>query len=186
MTTGLSTLRRVPVIGWTAMALVIVSIITALLGGFERHSGRWLGPEMALGETVNTRFWDVTVVDGRIDPVGPWLQFDVEITNKTSEGTRFFTSYMLFARIVEPRTSLEFSYCNTDGDRPFNPGVTVAATCQFRLEEDATLDVEGIDALPVTISVIDQRMTDALLSGQQASISSPAGQFNFSAPVDQR
>ncbi len=186
MTVWLSALRRVPVVGWVAIVVAIAAAVTAWQGGFERHSGRWLGPEMALGEPVDTRFWDVTVLDGHINAVGPWLEVDVEITNKTSQGARTLTSYMLFGRVAEPRTNLDFSYCDTDGERPYNPGVTVTATCQFRLVEDATLDVEGIDELPVTISVLDQRMTDALLSGQQPIISSPAGQYNFSAPVTRR
>lgn len=186
MTSGLSTLRRVPVVAWVALLLVLAAGVTALLGGFERHTGRWLGPEMVLGETVDTRFWDVTVLDARIDSIGPWVDVDLEITNKTSEGTAFFTSYMLLGRIDDPRTNLDFSYCRTDGDRPFNPGVTVFATCQFKPQEGDVVDIEGVTSLPVTISVLDQRLTNELLGGQSDIISSPAGQYNITAPVVER
>lgn len=186
MISRLSRLRRVPVVAWVALFVAVIAAVTALLGGFERHSGRWLGPEMALGETVDTRFWDVTVLEGRVNPIGPWVELEVEITNKTSEGTSFLTSHMLTGHVGDPATWLDPTYCRMSGDRPFNPGVTVSATCHFDPVDDATLDIEGLESVPMTISVLDQRMHQELLSGQAPIISSPAGQFNFEATVIQR
>lgn len=185
VTTLLSRLRRVPVVGWIAGVLVLAIGVTALLGGFREGTTVWQGVEIEPGETAYTRFWEVTAYEAQVNDWGPYIEVATELTNNFTRPVTV-DAYLIVVRLPELGFSVSSPSCSTENSRPFNPGVRVTALCSFRVPDERELDLTGVSELELEVIVFEQVFSDSILDPPSPESDHPLAFYRMTAPVNRR
>lgn len=182
-------LREVPAIGWALISLLLAVGVVWALGGFKSaDGGTWMGVETKAGETIPTRFWDVTVHDAAAYVTGPRIEVAVTLTNKQGHPVTP-DDYLVVVRIPDYRDAWIDPYCRTVNDRPFNPNIAVEALCVYRPEdpedgEEARLDdLTGLTELDIEVIVFEQALSESVMDGSTPVSDHPIARIPFTIPV---
>ncbi|TRY18317.1 hypothetical protein FOJ82_09820 [Tessaracoccus rhinocerotis] len=173
--------RRLVIWGGLA-ALVLVAVgVTWLLGGFDGKATPYLGPQAELGESIETRFWDVEVIDAYVEPGETKISAKLNVTNKTERHTTQLTSEIVLIRIEETGEVLGTTYCDFHTRTTFNPLVSTGAICHFDYEYNEITDPPTED-FAARVIVLDQEIRENLLTAPEPA----AGEVVANVPIEVR
>lgn len=174
-------MREVPVVAWIFAALVILTGVVAVTGGFRTASTSWKGVETEAGTVVHTRFWDIALYEAHVTSWG-YVEVSAQLAYKLPE-PGYVDQYLLVVNVPDQDLRMPGPSCHTYNNRPFNPEVVVTAVCSFSAPEGRELDVEGLSELEIEVIVFDQGYSDNILDGRSPRAENPHAYYKFTAPV---
>ena len=168
----------------TALGLSIGGI--AVTGGFGTDAAPYLGTRVQPGDVVDTRFWDVAVHGAEVVESRGEVRVAVTVTNKQISSQFGLTMDMLAVRVPSGRPLFQSS-CTSARALSFPPLISVDAECLFRYEGSGLTDGElpGPGPFDVEVVVLDQKITDNMLTIPEPAAGEPAGWMTLTVTVAQ-
>lgn len=163
--------------------MVVVLAVTWLLGGFQRSSA-YIGRERAIGETIRTRYWDLSVERAGVTGAGgpAFLVVILQATNLTRESQPVVFPGSVAVRLADGGV-LAGPRCkpNSSNEGSLDPLVRTETACVFNL---AATDVRlpGQGDQPLEVIIFDQRPLDPnSVSDEPEALLPPAAHVRVNA-----
>ncbi|WP_461106020.1 hypothetical protein [Tessaracoccus terricola] len=170
------------VIIWAVLAGLLLVLVGAtwLLGGFDGKATPYLGREAEIGEEIQTRFWDIEVLDVYVEIEDPdKIKAKLNVTNKTDRHASRLTSEIVMIRFEDTGEVMTTQHCNFHTRSTFNPWISTGAICEFVYEYNEITDPPTED-FPVRVIVLDQEMREDLLTQAEPA----AGNVVANVPIE--
>lgn len=183
---------RAAVHRWVIVVALLITVVggsvgaIAATGGFGTEAAPFLGTRVEPGEVIETRFWDVAVHSAEVVESKGEIKVAVTVTNKQTTSQFALTMDMLAVRVPSGRPLFQ-SWCTPQRASSFSPLIPADAECLFKFEGSSLTDdqLPGPGPFDVEVVVLDQEITDNMLTVPEPAVGEPAGWMKLTVTVAQ-
>lgn len=163
---------------WSIPVVVLGAIIGIIwgTGGFGTDAKPYLGVQVEPGQMVSTRFWEIAVHGAEVLPDERGVELHLTAVNSQRETTADLTEGVV-AILLPDGTPMSLSYCFSERAYRFLPLIPAEATCEFAYDHNRVPpgSMPGTGPFDARVVVIDQRMSDDLLTDPYLQTGEPVG-----------
>lgn len=166
---------------WLVVVVALAGVVGGVwaTGGFDNGARPYMGPEVAVGEEVRTRFWDFTVHGAVVDRERGSVDVEMDVTSKLEASTLSLTGGTILIRLADGEVMYR-NHCSLTDRSSFSPFIRTNAVCRFEFAGNEIPEPPAGD-VPMTIILLDQVMGSDILESDRPEASVAAAHVELVA-----